>query len=123
LFGEWGVAPAVQDPDIAPQCDPDWTPPHPSDGWIGGACADVGDDACGGAECDAALPGGMCTQACERTCPDQTGRPGTLCVDLGSEGPQCVIKCGGPTDCRTGYVCETRSRPDGTGASSVCVPQ
>ncbi len=122
LFGEWGVAPAVQDPDMAPQCDPDWTPPHPADGWIGGACADIGDDACGGTECDASLPGGMCTQACERTCPDQSGRPGTLCVEFGTEGPQCVIKCSGPTDCRSGYACEVRSRPDGTGASSVCVP-
>ncbi len=122
LFGEWGVAPAVQDPEMAPQCDPDWTAPHPSDGWIGGSCADVGDDACGGAECEASLPGGMCTELCERTCPDQSGRPATLCVDLDSVGPRCVIKCSGPTECRDGYVCEVRSRPDGSGASSVCVP-
>jgi len=122
LFGEWGVAPAVQDPDMAPQCDPDWEAPHPSDGWIGGACADVGDDACGGVECEASLPGGMCTQPCERTCPDQSGRPGTLCVELDDIGPRCVLQCDGPADCRDGYTCEVRSRPDGSASSSVCVP-
>jgi poly-gamma-glutamate synthesis protein (capsule biosynthesis protein) len=122
LFGEWGVAPPVQDPDLAPQCDPDWVAPHPADGWIGGACADVGDDACGGTTCEASLPGGMCTQSCERTCPDQSGRPGTLCVDLPDLGPHCVIKCTTDGDCRDGYQCVVRTRPDGTGASNVCVP-
>ncbi|MEM6291025.1 MAG: CapA family protein [Myxococcota bacterium] len=122
LFGEWGVAPPILNPDMAPQCDPDWTPPHPADGWIGGACADGGDDVCGGTTCELSLPGGMCTQACERTCPDQTGRPGTLCVDLEDVGPSCVIKCSFDEDCRDGYVCSLRTRPDGSGAANVCVP-
>ncbi len=120
ILGEWGVAPPVQDPNMAPQCDPNWRPPHPADGWIGGGCAS--DDGCGGSLCEASLPAGMCTQSCERLCPDHPARPGTLCVELGSYGPLCVIKCSGPTDCRSGYVCEVRSRPDGSGASSVCVP-
>lgn len=125
ILGEWGVAPAGQRPEMAPQCDPVWTPPHPSDGWIGGTCADFGDAACGGTRCDTSLPGGMCTQACDRLCPDHPARPGTLCVELGSLGslgPHCTIKCSGANDCRSGYACEVRSRPDGTGASSVCVP-
>ena len=122
LFGEWGVAPPIQNPDIAPQCDPDWQPPHPADGWIGGSCADVGDDACGGTACEASLPGGMCTVPCERTCPDQAGRAGTLCVDIEDLGPHCVLKCDSPADCREGYACKVRTRPDGSGSSSVCVP-
>jgi hypothetical protein len=122
ILGEWGVAPAVQRPDMAPQCDPEWTPPHPSDGWIGGTCADEGDGACGGTLCETSLPGGMCTLACDRLCPDYPARPGTLCVNLGSVGPRCLVKCSGPSDCRSGYACELRSRPDGTGASKVCVP-
>ncbi len=122
LFGAWSVAPPVQDPDLAPQCDPDWVQPHPADGWIGGSCADAGDDACGGVECEGSLPGGMCTQLCEQTCPDQSGRPGTLCVELDDLGPRCVIKCSTDGDCRDGYQCAVRSRPDGSGSTYVCVP-
>lgn len=105
-----------------PQCDPDWVPPHPHDGWVGGACES--DLACGGVtSCDTDLPGGFCTLGCERTCPDLAGRPTTFCVDLGDGAGSCVLTCEDSTECREGYVCVEQSRyMEPQTARNVCVP-
>jgi len=125
MFGSWNVhapsAPLVTDP----QCDPEWTPPpapHPHDGWIGGSCET--DLTCGGTTCEPDLPGGFCTQACTSTCPDQSGRATTFCIDLdiGDEG-SCVNQCSTSVDCRQGYTCEPKERyNDPSTVRTVCVP-
>ncbi|MEZ4474158.1 MAG: CapA family protein [bacterium] len=108
-----------------PQCDPAWVPPaepHPHDGWIGGACEDA--DACGGGICLADQPGGLCSEPCERYCPDRSGRVSTFCVDLGfSNGGVCVAQCAGTADCRPGYTCEETGRfGDPATRRRACLP-
>ena len=81
---------------------------------------------CGEGElsCLADLPGGLCTDACERFCPDRAGAAGTFCVDLGfSDGGRCVATCGSDADCRDGYACQSMPRYNEAAVSrSVCVP-
>ncbi|MCA9525576.1 MAG: CapA family protein [Myxococcales bacterium] len=108
-----------------PQCDPAWQPPaepHPHDGWIGGACVDA--DACGGGICLADAPGGLCSEPCERFCPDRAGRVSTFCVDLGfANGGVCVAQCGGAADCRPGYTCvEAERYGDPATRRRACLP-
>jgi hypothetical protein len=122
ILGSWGLAPAVTNPELAPHCDPGYVPPHPADGWIGGSCADGSDDVCGGTTCEPDAPGGLCTQECTSTCPDQVGRATTFCVDLEGIGGRCVLKCDTSADCREGYSCQTQSRPDGSASAKVCAP-
>ena len=82
--------------------DPPW------DSWIGGPCRDDGDCLSGLCLTERAVgyPGGMCTEPCDRYCPDREGEPVTFCVTLGEEG-RCfsrqdhgVYPDGG---CRAGY--------------------
>jgi hypothetical protein len=126
MFGSWNLhalaAPLVTDP----QCDPEWSPPpapHPHDGWIGGSCA--ADDACGDATCLPELTGGLCTQVCDNTCPDRTGRAVTFCVDLGhDDGGRCVARCGTNFECRQGYTCQPQARfNDPSVVRTVCLPE
>ena len=126
------------DPDEGPG-DPDVPidPPPPADpnaGWIGGACDS--DPACDfdGGEClqdSAGFPGGMCTQACEKFCPDfdGPGHPVTFCVNgsaLGVTGPRCVARCNFNVyaeGCREGYHCEEQARANDPGTVKyVCLP-
>lgn len=124
MFGPYNLFP----PDLSkgvitnPQCDPEWIAPHPHDGWIGGACAD--EDACGGGICLAGQPAGLCSEACERYCPDRAGRPSTFCVDLGFDnGGICVAQCADDADCRDGYACVDAARyKDEATRRTVCLP-
>jgi hypothetical protein len=74
--------------------------------------------------CLSDLPGGLCTQACERFCPDRDGAAGTFCVDLGFEdGGRCVATCDDNVQCRDGYACTEMPRYKEEGVvKSVCVP-
>ena len=123
MFGSWNVFPPDAEVVTNPQCDPNWTPPtapHPHDGWIGGACED--DGACGGTSCLVDQPGGLCSQACELTCPDREGSPTTFCVALEESG-YCVARCETGLDCREGYVCREMERyGDPSVRRKACVP-
>ncbi len=104
-----------------PQCDPGWVPHHPHTGWIGGEC--ISDEWCGGEPtCDTDVPGGVCTQACDNTCPDVVGRATTFCVDLGDGQGSCVLKCESSRECREGWECAERTRFNGDTSDEVCVP-
>ncbi|MEZ4475198.1 MAG: L,D-transpeptidase [bacterium] len=94
------------------------------DGWIGEGCTSASQCGEGGLACLADLPGGLCTDACDRFCPDRAGAAATFCVDLGfSDGGRCVAQCAGAADCREGYACQTMPRFNEPAVSrSVCVP-
>jgi poly-gamma-glutamate synthesis protein (capsule biosynthesis protein) len=108
MYGLWNLQRPWEPPAPSAQCDPAWQPPHPHDGWIGGACAS--DLACGGTRCESKLPGGLCTSSCSGYCPDQAGRPTTFCADLGLGGGSCVLRCSSTADCRPGYRCLATAR-------------
>ncbi|MCA9525619.1 MAG: L,D-transpeptidase [Myxococcales bacterium] len=97
---------------------------EPVDGWIGDGCGASLECGEGELSCLADLPGGLCTDACERFCPDRAGAAGTFCVDLGfSDGGRCVATCGSDADCRDGYACQSMPRYNEAAVSrSVCVP-
>lgn len=125
MFGQWNVHVPSTAVTTNPQCDPDWQPPtapHPSQGWIGGACS--ADLACGGATCLTGQPDGLCTELCDRTCPDRAGRPTTFCVDLGFDNSGvCVLQCSSSAECRDGYACVSSPRyNDAQTLRTVCLP-
>lgn len=97
---------------------------EPVDGWIGDGC--TASLQCGEGEmtCLSDLPGGLCTEACERFCPDRAGAAGTFCVDLGfDDGGRCVATCDSDDDCRDGYACTEMPRiNEPETAKTVCVP-
>lgn len=96
--------------------------PEPADGWVGDSCE--ASLQCGDMTCLTDLPGGLCTEACERFCPDRAGAAGTFCVDLGfDDAGRCVATCDSDTDCRDGYACTEMPRfNEPETAKSVCVP-
>jgi hypothetical protein len=108
--------------------------PELNPGWIGGACA--ADAACTFAngfclEQGQGMPGGMCTELCSRTCPDQDGplNTTTFCVAspvAAQSGGICVSRCDytkSPTGCRPGYHCESRGRfGEASTVREVCLP-
>jgi hypothetical protein len=125
MFGQWNVHVPGTELVTNPHCDPTWEPPvapHVSQGWIGGACEE--DASCGGTTCLTAQTGGMCTELCERTCPDRVGRPTTFCVDLGFDNSGvCVLQCGSTSECRQGYECVESPRfNDASTVRQVCLP-
>ena len=100
-------------------------------GWIGGPCSLDNDCDYPGGLClpeNGGYPRGMCTQECDRFCPDQDGMPVTFCIDNVLMGPgACVQRCDyvvfDETGCRPGYRCVTRPRsgePEIT--FGVCLP-
>jgi len=102
--------------------------PIPNEGWIGGACTSATQCDFDDALCDTTKPGGQCTLACERTCPDRDGNNTvTFCITDGGAG-RCVSRCdynlfpnGG---CRSGYECKIRERHNEPGTQqAVCVPE
>lgn len=96
--------------------------PVPADGWIGDGCLAAIE--CGERACLPDLPGGLCTEACERFCPDRAGAAGTFCVDLGfDDGGRCVATCDDDSQCRDGYACTVMPRyNEGATTRGVCVP-
>jgi L,D-transpeptidase catalytic domain len=97
--------------------------------WLGSRCTtheDCDSGVCGPyAEGESTV--GLCTEACDRYCPDTEGAPGTFCVDntLGVDGAgMCVAQCVLNEDCPLGTACVSASRvgqPDRV--SNVCLPQ
>jgi hypothetical protein len=91
-------------------------------GWIGDRCRTDGDCAAGN-RCAA----GVCTQACQRLCPDQPGYADTTCVidsALGGGG-QCARTCSAVdrgASCAADTTCTTRPRFAAPGTRSVCAP-
>ena len=108
-------------------------PPDPgiNRGWIGGPCQRDEDCSYEAAFClreDEGYPRGLCSQDCDRFCPDRDGMPVTFCIGgLTARGGACVQRCDyeafGASGCRPGYHCETRPRfnEDAVGRG-VCVP-
>jgi hypothetical protein len=99
-------------------------------GFIGGACASAATCTYADATCLAAWPGGHCSKACDRFCPDAAGMATTFCaagadVQAGAGGV-CVQRCDfgkSPTGCRDGYTCRTLSRFNEPAVTApVCVP-
>lgn len=96
--------------------------PVPADGWVGDGCQAAIE--CGDLDCLSDLPGGLCTEACERFCPDRDGAAGTFCVDLGfDDGGRCVATCDDDAQCRDGYACTGMPRYNESATTrGVCVP-
>lgn len=126
--------PVGSDPDT--DADTDTEPAAPVDGpggFIGSACASDADCAYDGGRClteAEGYPRGMCSVACERTCPDAVGHPTTFCVDeaapqLGSDGA-CHARCDfglfPETGCRTDYGCVAEARPNSSTRTYACMP-
>lgn len=108
----------------------DPAPPPPADraygGGIGSNCATGGDTCLSPATTclnDAGYPSGMCSAPCSRFCSD-TAASKTFCInDRSGEGGICATKCAQDSDCRQGYVCQTRARYNETAIQKkVCVP-
>lgn len=106
------------------------------EGFIGGPCESAADCDYDDAEClSDGYPRGMCSQACEKFCPDADGYPTTFCVtadeapgdggDLGDGA--CFSRCDygefPGTGCRPGYGCAPKERANEAGTEQyVCVP-
>jgi len=99
-----------------------------SPGWIGDRCQ--GDDDCGqGLSCltDDAGELGVCTQACDRYCPDQPGWPWTYCAsDNPTGGNTCVRECtpdSNGSECAAGFTCEPLEAAAYSSTKYACVPE
>ncbi|MCK6575402.1 extensin family protein [Myxococcota bacterium] len=141
-----GPVPPDPEPDAGvrppPDPDPDAGPvePPPPDvppgdapgnvGFIGASCAVDADCTFAEAFClgaDEGYPNGMCSQDCDRFCPDQAGASVTFCVgELVAGGGACVQQCdyaAFETGCRPGYGCRQAARFNEAGVTrQVCLP-
>lgn len=92
-----------------------------SGGWIGDRCAT--DDDCDGGTCSSLGDGPrVCTEACDRFCPDSAGDAPTLCVADPADGGVCVARCTRDDDCAHGLVCRRAVRNgDDPFATTACV--
>ncbi|MCC6621327.1 MAG: extensin family protein [Deltaproteobacteria bacterium] len=125
------VAPDTSTPDTSGPNVPTG-PANINDDWIGGACAGAGDCPYEGGTCLTSgdgWPGGLCSEACTRFCPDQAGAATTFCIDggeVGESGGVCVMKCDfgeSPTGCRDGYACVAQRRFNEPAVMAyVCLP-
>ena len=110
---------------------------RPNHRWIGGVCNSDADCPFEGGTClfppiSSAEPPGMCTQSCERTCPDsrQPNTRPTFCVNgsevgLSGAGGLCISQCrtGYVNDCRSGFSCVERERfEEEMTVRNVCLP-
>lgn len=117
--------------DAPPDVEPDIpTGPIPNEGWIGGPCASPAD--CEHVESPLCLtgadyPGGQCTEACDRFCPDLDGENSvTFCIDVDGQG-RCASRCDFDLypgeGCRDGYACRIVGRyNEASTQNSTCVP-
>ena len=107
-----------------------YTPPDggtSASSWIGDACTGSGTCAYDGTAgtCATQFPGGLCTLACQGSCPSSSSQAQTFCADFGSEGGFCLAVCN-PADpqCRPGYTCESVKEIGDTATSQyVCFPK
>nr|HEX4315091.1 L,D-transpeptidase [Kofleriaceae bacterium] len=94
-----------------------------SQGWVGDRCA-TDTDCANGTTC----AGGICTEACTQYCADEPGFPETFCATepaLG-DGGHCVRQCtasSNASECPSGEVCASATRPNSSVTKTVCVPQ
>ncbi|MEZ4401589.1 MAG: L,D-transpeptidase [Kofleriaceae bacterium] len=93
-----------------------------SPGWIGDHCL-AGDDCGAGLTCTA----GVCTQTCQRFCPDQPGTSETGCVldDNLGDGGHCARTCDRDelsSSCPAGMACLPVERAGASGTRDVCTP-
>jgi hypothetical protein len=99
-------------------------PPDPNAGWIGGPCQQADECDYVNALCLSEYPGGQCSLACDRFCPDQAGNSGTFCLSTAAGG-RCVSRCDWdayPRGCRDGYTCRIMPRHnDASTRAEACV--
>lgn len=108
---------------------------RPNYRWIGGDCAQNSGCAYADGICLPHDTGGVCSQTCQKFCPDsvQSNVTGTFCVDLGSaltgdEAGWCVGQCDSDvypdTGCPADFECVERPRfSDPDTLRSVCIPR
>jgi len=98
-----------------------------TEGWMGDRC--LADNECTGGVCmpvdDGA--GGLCTQACDKTCPDKANFAGTFCVKATSESEltngMCLSTCTTNDDCAIGTTCDPEPRnKQPSVVKNVCLP-
>jgi hypothetical protein len=95
-------------------------------GGIGDGC--TSDAQCGfeGGTCAANYPDGMCTLACNGSCPTNPDAVEGFCVDFQENGGFCLPVCNpGASACRPGYKCQRLARFGGGGGDDsqyVCFP-
>lgn len=96
--------------------------------WIGDRCLDGND--CDSRDCRGlvgeALAVGICTEACERYCPDRAGAASTLCVSDPEDATtgRCLARCSSAAECPLGTTCEDEPRfgqPEVV--HGVCLPE
>jgi hypothetical protein len=96
-----------------------------SRGWVGDRCA-ASSDCQTGNQCVTSNGVGICTQRCQRFCPDQTGTPWTVCVNEAAlGGSTCLRQCtpaSNASECPADHACVERRRADGTASKNVCLP-
>jgi hypothetical protein len=100
--------------------------PTGASSWIGAACTGSGSCAYDGTAgtCATQFPGGLCTLACDTSCPSSPTQVGTFCADFGAQGGFCVGVCN-PADpqCRSGYTCKSVAQHGASGTTAnVCFP-
>ncbi|MBM4321119.1 MAG: serine hydrolase, partial [Deltaproteobacteria bacterium] len=100
--------------------------------WIGGACSEDEDCEYVGGFClseEQGFPGGHCTKACDRLCPDREGERYTItfCANGQDGNGMCVARCDQDllpeTGCRPGYGCldlPRHGQPEAV--RSACLP-
>ncbi|MBT9555679.1 MAG: extensin family protein [Myxococcales bacterium] len=127
---------SVPDTNVPDTNVPDTSEPDPTlglnAGFIGGLCGDASECDYASAVClTSGFPDGLCTQACDKFCPDAPGMATTFCIDAGSEpvpgaGGMCTMRCdfgASPTGCRPGYVCSLMPRHNEPATKVLaCVP-
>jgi MYXO-CTERM domain-containing protein len=102
---------------------PDTRPPFGS--WIGGPCRNDADCLTNTCLTDG-YPDGMCTEACDRFCPDRAGSPVTFCAEVAGEG-RCFSRQSyehfPSTGCRERYRAQTLARYNQPATRrTVCTP-
>ena len=99
-----------------------------SEGWIGDGC--LSDDECSTGLCTPidGGPRGICTEPCDRFCPDREGGfAGTFCAPAPSSVPEdggmCVARCSSDSDCVVGTTCRAIGRYGQSGlVRRTCLP-
>ncbi len=91
---------------------------EPNEGWIGGRCASASSCSYDGSIClgrdEGFMEDGVCSQSCDRICPDRDGENSiTFCVAT-PQGGRCMPRCDfdlfPQTGCRDDLVCRTTER-------------